>query len=759
MSAAATAKLAQPEWHKPVDSMPRLVVNNTMTHTKTEFIPARGKHVGWYTCGPTVYDSSHLGHARTYISFDIIRRIMEDYFGYDVTYVMNITDIDDKIIIAARRKHLFDAKKNASQSLTPELIADVQKGLNVFLQSSFGEWLDGEKNGPNARATLIAALGKGTKDQKFAAWLQEETAKEPKTDMRMKAAVSFNWEAAKDTYGTYLDSQLKESVTDPAIFRDFAAYWEAEYFKDMDALNVRRPDILTRVSEYVPEIIEFVKTIIKNGFAYESEGSVYFNTAKFDKDPAHFYAKLEPHSASNLKLLQEGEGDLEAGTGEKVNKSDFVLWKKSKPGEPSWESPWGLGRPGWHIECSAMAGDVIGEKLDIHAGGIDLAFPHHDNEIAQSEGHYNCKQWVNYFLHTGHLHIENQKMSKSLKNFLTIQQILEKHTPSQIRILFLLNSWDSIIDFKDSSFQEARVFETTINNFLINAKSLVQEARASPAVFTGRHQFHQQEKNLLRTFEQKQGEIHAAFCDNFDTFTAMNALRDMITASNSYIQAATTARAGVSSELILKIAKYVTKTMRLLGVFRDDGVTEIGEGAKAGSGAAASSVEEVADPYVRLLARFRDRVRELSRAGAPPAEFLAACDRLRDVDLVMLNVSLDDRDDGRALVKFVDKEVILRQQAEKRAAQEAAAAEKEARRRAEQAKEAERQARNRIRPEDMFRDEEGQRLYSKWDAKGIPTHDAQGEELSKKKSKNLQKEWDAQSKRYEKYQAESSKSG
>ncbi len=155
--------------------------------------------------------------------------------------------------------------------------------------------------------------------------------------------------------------------------------------------------------------------------SYESNGSVYFDTARFDKHPDHTYAKLEPWSAGNVKLLQEGEGDLTTGGSEKKNNTDFALWKKSKEGEPAWDSPWGKGRPGWHIECSAMAGDVLGENLDIHSGGIDLAFPHHDNEIAQSEAHYKCDQWVNYFLHAGHLHIEGQKMSKSLKNFVTIQ--------------------------------------------------------------------------------------------------------------------------------------------------------------------------------------------------------------------------------------------------------------------------------------------------------------------------------------------------
>jgi cysteinyl-tRNA synthetase len=253
-------------------------------------------------------------------------------------------------------------------------------------------------------------------------------------------------------------------------------YWERDYFNDMAALNVEPPTTLTRVSEYVPEIVKFVEGIISNGYAYEAKGSVYFDTRAFDgakggrsaervngasdgqDEWRHVYAKLQPWSKDNKSLLEEGEGacvtffsshrSSDATSGSlsleafgKRSPSDFALWKKSKSGEPSWPSPWGEGRPGWHIECSVMASAVLGPNMDIHSGGIDLAFPHHDNEMAQSEvreiprdsnmayvypalfsqAYHNCRQWVNYFLHTGHLHIEGLKMSKSLKNFITIK--------------------------------------------------------------------------------------------------------------------------------------------------------------------------------------------------------------------------------------------------------------------------------------------------------------------------------------------------
>lgn len=220
----------------------------------------------------------------------------------------------------------------------------------------------------------------------------------------------------------------------------------------MARLRVLEPDIVTRVTEYVPENVAFVEKIIANGYAYEAEGSVYFNTPVFAQSENHDYAKLEPWSTGNRDLLEGGEGKyfrtcsltlLTSKSGSLSNQlgrrsaADFALWKASKPGEPSWPSPWGPGRPGWHIECSVMASAIFGENMDIHSGGVDLAFPHHDNEMAQSEvceasmrsicfsqycfqAYHECKSWVNYFLHTGHLHIEGLKMSKSLKNFITI---------------------------------------------------------------------------------------------------------------------------------------------------------------------------------------------------------------------------------------------------------------------------------------------------------------------------------------------------
>lgn len=278
----------------------------------------------------------------------------------------------------------------------------------------------------------------------------------------------------------YLDARYGSDVSDNAIFRRLPAEMEEKFVKDMADLRVEPPVTLTRVTEYVPEIVAFVEQIVQNGYAYAAGSSVYFNVGKFEgsrgsrqqtangetpsevSDWHHVYAKLQPWNKGDTSLIEEGEGALSANTG-KRSATDFALWKGSKPGEPSWDSPWGKGRPGWHIECSVMASEILGSNMDVHAGGIDLAFPHHDNELAQSEAYHDCRQWVNYFLHSGHLHIEGLKMSKSLKNFITIQEALQKHSARQLRLAFLLQPWHARMDYRESGMAEVKARESLFN--------------------------------------------------------------------------------------------------------------------------------------------------------------------------------------------------------------------------------------------------------------------------------------------------------
>lgn len=322
------------------DDVMKLRLKNSLTNggceDNDEFVTSKEKQVGWYICGPTVYDASHLGHARNYISFDIIRRVLEDFYGYNVFYVMNITDIDDKIIQRAieNRDHTCDSW-------------DIQ---NAYLELS--------------------------------------------------------------------------------------RHFEREFFDDMSTLGNRPPTVVTRVSDYMDEIKQYIAKIIENGFAYVVDGNVYFDSTAF-QEAGFKMGKISGHDHENHSHHHD---DMSSGS-DKKRVEDFVLWKKAKQGEPRWESDWGDGRPGWHIECSAMASTLLGDNVDINCGGWDLRFPHHDNQLSQSEAYFGCKQWVNYFLHTGHLHIDGMKMSKSLKNFISIKSCLKIYRPIHIRLLFLYNLW------------------------------------------------------------------------------------------------------------------------------------------------------------------------------------------------------------------------------------------------------------------------------------------------------------------------------
>ena len=312
-----------------------LRVFNTLSGKKERFEPLEPGRVRMYVCGPTVYDDCHIGHARSVVVFDVIARYLRAK-GYDVTYVRNFTDVDDKIIDKANQLGM-DCKAIAEKYIT-------------------------------------------------------------------------------------------------------------EFYKDMDALNVERATIEPKATDHMSQIIEFVETLIQKGFAYRINGDVYYSVEKFKE-----YGKL---SGRRLEDMEAGARvDIDE---RKRNPFDFVLWKSSKPGEPAWESPWGMGRPGWHIECSAMSNEYLGETFDIHGGGKDLCFPHHENEIAQSES-VSGKMFVRYWIHNGFVNINQEKMSKSLGNFLMIKDVLKKYHPETVRLFLLSNHYRSPIDFTDQALDEARI--------------------------------------------------------------------------------------------------------------------------------------------------------------------------------------------------------------------------------------------------------------------------------------------------------------
>lgn len=312
-----------------------LRIHNTLTKTKEIFKPIHEGKIGMYVCGVTVYDLCHIGHARTFVNFDVIVRYLR-YRGYDVTYVRNITDIDDKIIRRAN-----------------------ERGVSA---------------------------------------------------------------------------------------KDLAEEFIVEMHKDFDALNIMRPDIEPRATENIDEIISLTKKLIDGGHAYVADnGDVVFNIESFPEYGALSGQKLD---------------ELEAGARVEIEKTkhspyDFVLWKMSKPGEPSWPSPWGNGRPGWHIECSAMNSRYLGENFDIHGGGSDLIFPHHENEIAQSCCAFHS-HYVNYWMHSGMVMINEQKMSKSLHNFFTIRDVLKEYDPETVRFFLMSCQYRGQLNYSQDNLDKAR---------------------------------------------------------------------------------------------------------------------------------------------------------------------------------------------------------------------------------------------------------------------------------------------------------------
>ncbi|WFC93795.1 cysteine--tRNA ligase [Malassezia brasiliensis] len=797
------AALQRQQWipPKPTEPEPTLHVYNSLTRSKDPFVPMRARHVTWYNCGPTVYDASHMGHARNYVTQDIIRRIMRDYLGYDVQFVMNITDIDDKIIVRARQAYLLEQFRAQHPALTRALLDEVQEAWRAFFRKTlvhFAPPAPPHETESDPQAAEAARSGEAgweavVRLAEDEAWRANAALQEPKFAMWMRAlqtsrealvgaAVALGAgettpeqskaliDASEDILNQYLDKTLGHTVADPAVFRKLAAYWENAFFEDMRRLRVEPPTTLTRVSEFVPEIVHFIERVVANGFAYVDDATpesknVWFDTTAFDGSPCdavhtdskHHYAKLAPWSKGNRELLEEGEGSLSVSsvaTQGKRNAADFALWKRAKPGEPAWPSPWGPGRPGWHIECSVMASEVLGHQIDIHSGGVDLMFPHHDNELAQSEAYHCNAQWINYFLHTGHLHIEGLKMSKSLKNFISIDDALQRFSARQLRLAFLMQPWNARMDFRESAMAEVRSAETTFNNFFSSVAALQREHRdRGPAFSDGQHHYGTQEKVLNAHFVDCQVAFRAAMCDNFDTPKGIDLLLQLVSRANVYERGS--ARAELNVSVLVNIAEFVGSMLRMFGL-GEGSMTPLGWGsAQASKGV---DRDEVLMPYLRVLSSFRDHVRKLARENAPSTELLKLADKLRDMDLVDLGVALEDQEDGRALVKLVPAEQLQAQRAEKERLQ----AEKAARKAqaAEQARQKRREMleKGRVAPIDMFRaphytPSADAPAFGTWDERGIPTHDVQGEAIAKKRRKNLEKEYEKQVKLHNEYLA------
>lgn len=716
------AKRSQPHWEVESDCpSPQLKLYNSLTRQKEVFIPKNGNQVLWYSCGPTVYDASHMGHARSYISFDILRRVLSDYFGYNVLYVMNITDIDDKIIKKARQEYLFQnyisEKKDAET-----LLQDTHSALNLLLEKAK---TSNDQDVKNMLSNLADKVS-------FAVSKIEEAIK---NNEEVSESLDYLLVVAKEPLSDWLDKQHSSTIEDNKIFSDLPRFWEEEFHKDMSALNVLPPDVLTRVSEYVPEIIAFIQVIIDNGLAYFSNGSVYFDVNAFDSRSNHHYAKLVPEAFGDVASIQGGEGELSQSK-EKKSLTDFALWKASKAGEPWWTSPWGNGRPGWHIECSVMASAICGKSLDIHTGGVDLKFPHHDNEIAQSEAYYDNNDWVRYFLHSGHLTIAGCKMSKSLKNFVSIKEALNKYSSRQLRLAFLLHSWRDTLDYSDNTMDFAISYEKVLNEFFLNVKDVIQTTNIS-GESAKLVKWNEKEMELNRIFLRTKRMIHEALCDNVDTRTVLDRIRECISSCNVYMAKGTN-----DVHLLKNIALYITDLMRIFGAVEESDPI----GFPVLKTENSLDTESIVMPFLRILGDFRDDIRTEGRK-LKAATVLKLCDNLRDEILPNVGVRLEDREGKNCAVKLVDKKILL----EERDAKKRLEKEKEELKAKALAAKTEKEALKKVPPHEMFQKMSDK--FSVFDSQGIPTHDAEGNEISKGQLKKLQKLYQAQQKKYEEYLA------
>ena len=406
---------------------------NTLTRRKEEFVPLEEGKVKMYVCGPTVYNFIHIGNARPMIVFDTVRRYFE-YKGYEVNFVSNFTDVDDKIIKKANEEQV------AAEEISTRYIAECKK--------------------------------------------------------------------------------------------------------DMEAMNVRPATTHPLATQEIPGMIAMIETLIEKGYAYEKNGTVYFRTRKFEP-----YGKL---SHKNLDDLRSGERSLlVTGEDEKEDPLDFVLWKPKKEGEPFWTSPWSEGRPGWHIECSEMSKKYLGEQIDIHAGGEDLIFPHHENEIAQSEA-ANGKEFAHYWLHNGFLNIDNRKMSKSLGNFRTVREIAEQYDLQVLRFFMLSAHYRSPLNFSAELMEAAKNSLERIVTAVENLKYLLGNAKEDAMTAKEQEKFAKTEA-FVKEFEE-------AMEDDFNTADAVSAIFNLVKYANTNTDETS------SKEFLEQLKGLIVKLADVLGL-------------------------------------------------------------------------------------------------------------------------------------------------------------------------------------------------
>ncbi|KAI0567347.1 Cysteine--tRNA ligase [Gracilaria domingensis] len=487
----------------------------------------------WYTCGPTVYDDAHLGHARSYVSFDIIRRILTNFAGLRVIYAMGVTDIDDKIL-----------------------------------------------------------------------------------------------------------NRAKERDQCP---RMLARHFETRFFEDMHTLNILPPTRILRVTEHIGELQHFIMDLVNSKSAYETKtGNVYFSV----ESSGDRYGQLDP----SRMISDENDNNMQDPTKEeKKDWRDFALWKASEntDGDKSWwESGWGPGRPGWHVECSAMAMATMGDHLDLHTGGIDLRFPHHTNELATAECRLHSKvgdmckatRWSNTWLHGGHLHLKGRKMSKSVKNFVTVRDFLKDGGSADgFRTFCLLHRYSSPVEYSEDRLADAEAYSKRVQSFL--AREVLPNAIRHNNVDDRKGEMHPACKDALRLEEALRGAedaVDEALADDFDTPRVMGALSSLIKAANTSLNDDDSAKSGAVGVVYDMSQRYVQR------VLNDLGLTVGNRGAQQGIDEDNLTVEEVID----MLLHFRSNVRDGAREKDMQKLF-EACDRVRDEAQRKLRIRIMDGKQGR----------------------------------------------------------------------------------------------------------------
>ena len=408
-------------------------IYNTMTRKKEEFIPLEEGKVKMYVCGPTVYNFIHLGNARPFTVFDTLRRYFE-YRGYEVTYIQNFTDVDDKII-----------KRSHEEGISPEEVAE---------------------------------------------------------------------------------KYIKE------------------YFIDCDGLGIKRATVHPQVTDNIENIIVFVQDLIDKGYAYEAGGDVLFRTRKFKE-----YGKLSHQNIEELELGARIDVD-----DKKEDPLDFVLWKAKKEGEPGWQSPWGEGRPGWHIECSVMSNRYLGNTIDIHAGGQDLQFPHHENEIAQSECR-NGHTFARYWMHNGYINVDGEKMSKSLGNFFTVRDISREYDLEVLRFFMLSAHYRNPVNFSHDLMESAKNGLDRILTAVDNLRHLSENAKDVPMT--------EDEKKIITSIDDIYKKFEDSMDDDFNTADAISAIFELVKLANS------NSSSDNSKEYIDTLMKKITTLTDILGLKTD----------------------------------------------------------------------------------------------------------------------------------------------------------------------------------------------